>query len=139
MKKGIIIVLLTMLVLSSCNSCLHGFYGVHEEPTQLNISFDVKSSAVSSIKNYLDSLEEVSSPCSIVSIISGPEDKIICFTKPTCECYLVSFKNNKISIQAIYESSIDERAWLTKREEVNDSIIGKVENRFREEVLDKFQ
>jgi hypothetical protein len=127
---------------SSCNSCLHGFYGVHEKPTPINISFNIDNIKISRIKNYIDSLnaakQKDSLKCFVASIKMDENSKIFCSKDTDCECYLLSFSFTKITIKGFYVSGLSANSWLLFQEEINSADLNRLDLKFKNEVIDKF-
>ena len=139
MRKALSILVVTFLA-AGCESCLSKIYRVHEKQTPISIVFEQKFTP-SVLDNYIDSLnrdrEKINSYCTPTSISIEQSDKILCFPKEPCECYLIAIKGESVAIQAIYVPHLNQDFWLTKREQVNDSVLHRVEQRFRKEILEK--
>jgi hypothetical protein len=117
MTKFFIIILLAFLT-SGCGSCLGKLYRVHEVQTPINITFeqDVSSSL---LIRYIDSLNQKNKEdifnCTPLPILIEQNDKVICFSGSPCECYLLSIRDNKVAVQAVYIPHVNDEAWLTKK------------------------
>lgn len=139
MTKFFITILLAFLTIG-CKSCISKFYRVHERQTPINITFEQNISS-SLLNRYVDSLNRSSKEdrfnCTPIPIVIEQNDKVVCFSGSPCECYLLSIRENKVVIQAVYVPHVNNEAWLTKREQVNDTVLYRVEQRFRNEVLIK--
>jgi ferredoxin-thioredoxin reductase catalytic subunit len=133
-------ILLLAFPISGCNSCLSKLYGVHEKQTPINVTFEHNLSS-SLLNRYIDSLNQnekrYGANCIPTQISIDKNDKVFCFSVSPCECYLLSINENKVIIQAVYIPHVNSEAWLTKREQVNDTVLHRVELRFRNEILNK--
>ncbi len=137
-KKNYIIIL--SFFLSSCISCIQDFYGVHEKPTPIHISYLVDKKKIDSIKEYIDSADSVhynSTSCYKAGIKVNDEDKIVCLSNNDCECYLLSFSTSEIIIHGIYSSRISNNTWLLFEEEITRSELDRIGSRFKNEIIDK--
>jgi hypothetical protein len=140
MKKALIIVFASQLIIG-CKSCVGKFYGVHEELTPINIVFE-QQTIPSALNSYIDSLNkhqaEDSNYCRPTSILIGPTNKVICFSDNPCECYFLSIEKNKIAIKAVFVPHLGRDYWLTKKEQVSDTTLERIQWRFKKEVLEKY-
>lgn len=133
--KAFICVLLIGLILTSCNSC---FYRVHENPTPLNMEFQLEPNSSGKFRSYIEALNSKAiDSCRPISIKVDDGDKILCLSE--CECYLVTIKEDKVLIPAVYVPSKTTNAWLTKREQMEDTAINRIKKRFEAEVLSTFK
>jgi hypothetical protein len=128
-------ILLTGMTLIGCNSCL---YRVHEEPTPLGFEFPLKPETYEKFRNYIDTLNSTTvNGCQYTSMKTDESDKILCLSD--CECYLVTIQKDKVLIPAVFVPSKTNSAWLTKREQIDDTTINRIKDKFEIEVLSKFR
>jgi hypothetical protein len=134
--------LLTLIIIltffSSCQSFLGQFYEVHEPMTPLNITYG-QNIKKTDFEHFIDTCDCVNkTTCSYTSIEIKKDERIVCLSDSTCECYLLAVSGNKIVMQAVFVPAINTSAWLTKQEQLNDSVIDRIRNNFTDKILTKF-
>jgi hypothetical protein len=121
-----IFIFIIIIFCSSCKSC-DRIYGVHEELSPLRIVVNKEVGSVESFKKFIDSVNQsITDSCHYTSISTDKNDVIVCTSNPKCECYLISVEKNKLTIPAVFVPSITAKFWLTKEEQISDSLLVQV-------------
>ena len=103
--------------------------------TPLNITFGQNVNKTD-FEHFIDTCCYVNkTTCSYTSIETEKDDRIVCLSDSTCECYLMTVFDNKITIQAVFIPTVSTSTWLTKQEQLNDSIIDRIRNNFTGKIL----
>jgi hypothetical protein len=130
-------------LLCSCNSCFKGFYGVHENPTPLKITFDLSETREFLLKRFIDSLNTINQQknllCPLDIMRLEDNDKIVCLSDTTCECYLLSFEKEKVSIRCVLLASQATKQWRCNQGELTSEERYTVESHFKKEILNKIK
>ncbi len=137
---NIFLIFLLLISCVSCQSCFNNFYAVHEKQTPLNISFSTDKDLVRKVKIFIDSisnkLNNQGLPCNPTPISISQSEKILYLSQP-CECYLVNFAENLITISGVYIPTLDKNAWILVREYIPSTEVVRIENRFTSDILNK--
>lgn len=130
-------------LICSCNSCFKGFYGVHENPTPLKITFDLSETKEFLLKKFIDSLNTINrqknSACSLDIMRLEDNDKIVCLSNTTCECYLLTFEKEKVSIRCVLMTNQGKRQWRCNQGELTPEELSTARNHFKTAILNKIK
>ncbi|MBC7588604.1 MAG: lipoprotein [Chitinophagaceae bacterium] len=139
MRKIILIIILSF-VLTGCQTCIRGLYGVHEEPTFIKIPFKVDGNQYEAIKKFADSTNAVQNDSfkTAIKLLRIEKDyRVLCFSNPSCECYLLSLKKEEIIIHGVFLPKIAPNEWILTHQRIENIDLERCKIRFERDVLDK--
>jgi len=126
------LLLLFATSLLSCNSCLNKFYQVHEPLTPYRLEITIRKGSKELIKQRIDSLNRISDGlCNYSSVELESDDRVLCFSKPECECYYLGIKDRKVIVYAVTLPEKKESGWLFYKEEIDtyeDRVTERIKN-----------
>jgi len=118
--KRLFFIMLVSICLTSCNSCLNKFYGVHEPLTPYRLEIKIRKGSEGLIRQKIDSLNSMSvGLCSYTSVELAKGDRVLCFSKPACECYYLGIQDKKVTVYAVTLPEKKESGWLFYKEELD--------------------
>jgi len=122
MKKLSLLLILTVMTLVSCDSCLNKFYGVHEPLTLYRLELQIEKDADRLIVRKIDSVNRANTrSCGYTSVELTDKDRVLCFTNPECECYYLGLDSRKVTVYAVTIAEKKDAGWLFYREQLDTS------------------
>ncbi len=131
--KRIITVFLLLIFTSGCTGCFRNLYKVHEDltPLKINFRYDCNKQRLLSLISQVNLKYYDSSRCHYESIVPDPGDKIVYFDN--CESCLLAITKSKFSVVAIFDGANGSKFWLTKKEQVDDSLLSRIKMKIKRE------
>lgn len=117
--KQLLLLILISATLVSCNSCVRQLYGVHEPLTPYKTEIKIEKGVENLILQKIDSLNQTDTGiCDYSSVELKKNDRVLCFTKPDCECYYLEVNTKKVTVYAVTIPEKREAGWLFYKEQL---------------------